>query len=125
MQNRSYIIKAVAEDIVNQTDQQSITLYVLPHPPESFSAVKKNNSSVLLSEYINVLTWQPNGLNRDISKYKIYQLQGGARTFLAEVSGGTLEYWHRGVEKDMSYSYVLTAVDANAKEGEEVSVNVQ
>ena len=71
LQNRSYIIKAVAEDIVNQTDQQSITLYVLPHPPESFSAVKKNNSSVLLSEYINVLTWQPNGLNRDISKYKI------------------------------------------------------
>ncbi len=124
-QNGNYEVKAEVLDIVNQTDQHTITNYVLPHPPENFSAVKKDNSSVLLEEFINVLTWQALGLNREISKYKIYQVVDGNMTFLSEVSGDTFIYWHRDVEKDKLYSYMLTAVDANGKEGEEASVDVQ
>lgn len=124
-QNGNYEVKAEVVDIVNQTDQHTITNYVLPHPPENFSAVKMNNSSVLLEEYINVLTWQAHGLNREISKYKIYQVVDGNLTFLDELSGNTFIYWHRDVDKDKMYSYVLTAVDANDKEGEEASVDVQ
>ncbi len=125
IQNGNYGIDAVATDLMDQTDQDTISLYVIPHPPENFSAVKKENSSVLLEEHINVLNWQANGLNREISKYRIYQVVDGNLTFLSEVSGTTFEYWHRDVEKNRMYSYVLTAVDANGKEGEEASVAVQ
>lgn len=125
IQNGNYGIDVVATDLMDQTDQDTISLYVIPHPPENFSAVKKENSSVLLEEHINVLNWQANGLNREISKYRIYQVVDGNLTFLSEVSGATFEYWHRDVEKNRMYSYVLTAVDANGKEGEEASVAVQ
>ena len=124
-QNGNYEIKAIVEDIVNQTDQHTITANVLPHPPENFSAVKTNNSSVLLEEYINVLTWQAHALNSEISKYNIYLVVDGNRTFLSEVSGNIFEYWHRDVEKDKKYSYVLTAIDINNKEGVEASTEVQ
>lgn len=124
-QNGNYEVEAVVVDIVDQTDQDTITNYVIPHPPNGFSARKENNSSVLLEEYINVLTWQANGLNLEISKYKIYQVVDGIWTFLSDVNGSTFEYWHRSVEKEKGYSYVLTAVDANGKEGEEASIDVQ
>jgi hypothetical protein len=78
-----------------------------------------------LEEHVNVLTWQAHGLNREISKYKIYQVVDGNLTFLSEVSGDTFEYWHRDVEKDKRYSYALTAIDANGKEGGETSIDVQ
>ncbi len=125
VQSGNYSIDAVATDLMDQTDQDTISLYVVPHPPEIFSAVKKENSSVLLEEYMNVLTWQAHGLNREISKYRIYQVVDGNLTFLSEVSGDTFEYWHRDIEKDKRYSYVLTAVDANGKEGGETSIDVQ
>ena len=125
VQNGNYGIDAVAIDLMDQTDQDTISLYVVPHPPDNFSAIKKENSSVLLEEHVNVLTWQAHGLNRDISKYKIYQVVEGNLTFLSEVSGNTYEYWHRDVEKNREYSYVLTAVDANGREGEPTSTDVQ
>jgi len=124
-QNGNYEIKAVVEDIVNQTDQNTITAYVLPHSPENFSAVKTNNSSVLLEEYINILTWQPNSLNQGINKYRIYQVVDGNRALLSEVNSDIFEYWHRNVEKDGRYTYVITAVDINNREGMEVSTDVQ
>lgn len=124
-QNGTYEVKAVAEDIVNQTDLHTIITYVLPHPPEVFAAVKKNNSSVLLEEYINVLSWQTHAFNSEISKYNIYMVVDGNRIFLSEVNGDTFEYWHRDVEKDKRYSYILTAVDINNKEGVGASVEVQ
>ena len=125
VQNGNYGIDAVATDLMDQTDQDTISLYVIPHPPENFSAVKKENSSFLLEEHINALTWQAHGLNRDISKYKIYQVVDGNLISLSEVSGATFEYWHRDVERNEEYSYVLTAVDANGREGETTSVVVQ
>ncbi|MFC2167189.1 Ig-like domain-containing protein [Acidobacteriota bacterium] len=125
VQNGNYSIRAQVIDTMNQSNQDEISLYVIPHPPNGFSGRKENNSSTLLEEYINVLSWQANGLNQAISKYKIYQVVDGIWTFLSEVNGNTFEYWHRNVDKERRYSYVVTAVDTNNKEGKEASVVVQ
>ncbi len=125
IQNGNYSIKAIVIDLMNQSDQDIISLYVIPHPPDGFAARKENNSSTLLEEYINVLSWQPNGLNTGITTYQIFQVDGNNWTLLAEKDGSTFEFWHRGVDKDRSYTYAVRAVDANGKIGNPSFVGVQ
>lgn len=123
--NGSYIVKAVVTDSIGQTAQNEISCSVIPHPPVNFSGSRKNNSSTLLEEYIDVLTWEPNSLNTGIQKYRIYVSIEGNRQLLAEVDAGTREFFHRKVEKDLVYSYAVRAVDSLGKEGEEASIDVQ
>lgn len=123
--NGKYTIKAVVYDTRNQTAQHKINLIRIPHAPVGFSGRKENNSSVLLEQYINVLTWQSNDLNKNISKYRIYQKEGNNWTALAEVDSSTLEYWHRDVPKDEKCTYMLKAVDSEDREGESVYLEVQ
>jgi len=123
--NGKYTIKAVVYDTRNQTAQNKIDLLRIPHPPLNFSGTKQNNSSVLLEEYINVLTWQSNKLNRGISKYRIYQQEGKNWILQGEVNADTFDYWHRNVSKDKKYSYALKAVDNQNNEGESTHARVE
>jgi len=123
--NGKYTIKAVVYDTRNQNAQDKIDLIRIPHSPLNFSGTKQNNSSVLLEEYINVLTWQSNNLNKGISTYRIYQKEGKNWVLLEEVNASTFEYWHRNVAKDKKYAYTLRAVDNQNNEGESTHARVQ
>jgi len=123
--NGTYTVKAVVYDTRNQTSQDQINLIRIPHAPVGLLGRKENNSSVLLEQYINVLTWQPNDLNIGISKYRIYQKDGENWALLAEVNADTSEYWHLNVGKDEKYSYVIKAVDEGDREGESAYLEVQ
>ncbi len=124
--NGSYKLKAVATDSGGQTAQDSVGVSVLPHAPSAFSGQRINNSSVLLQQYINRLTWQANPLNRDISLYRLYVSQGGeAWVVLSELGADSLGYDHKGVSGQGNYSYRLTAVDNSGLEGVAASLEIK
>ena len=97
--------------------------------PLNFSGKKIENRSLMLIEYINVLTWQPNPENKNIVKYRIYQMEEESLSLLEEQDAQTFdktyEYWHRRVDKDKAYSYVLVAVDVDGREGDQAFITVR
>jgi len=86
--------------------------------PRSFFSEQVLNRSLSQAEYINILTWQPNPNNVGIVKYRIYVVEGNIRSLLIEQDVSTLEYHHRKVIKDRTYSYQCVAVDNQGTEGE-------
>lgn len=96
----------------------------LAYPPLDFSGEKKENRSLLMVEYINVLEWQANPANQNIEKYRIYVVEGISRILLAELNPTVSEYWHRNVDKNKQYSYTLVAVK-NGIEGESASLTIK
>lgn len=87
-------------------------------PPLNFSGKKVLNRSLLGTEYINILSWQSNPNNKEIVKYKIYQVEGENKSLLAELDADTFEYWHRKVEKNKLYTYAIVALNDKGREGE-------
>jgi uncharacterized delta-60 repeat protein len=88
------------------------------YPPQGFSGEKVFNQSFSQDEYINILRWRRNPNNRNISKYRIYLLDGDDLDLVVELDANTFEYMHRNVDGDKSYSYALVAVDNENVEGE-------
>jgi hypothetical protein len=95
------------------------------YAPSNFAGRKVVNRSLFLSEYLNALTWQANPANENIAGYRIYQVEGGSRSLLADVNASTFEYWHRRVEGGKQYTYVLVAVNNEGIEGDPASITVQ
>jgi hypothetical protein len=88
--------------------------------PISLKAVKAVNRSLLLREYVNVLTWADNSLNTGVLKYRVYRVTGGGRTLVAEVpkaAGITYRYLHRGISRTETYTYEVVAVGSLDREG--------
>lgn len=123
--NGSHSLKVIAVDSRNQTSEDTVVTLLLPHDPRDFTGQKQNNSSGLLEEYINVLSWQANPWNQDITKYRLFVKGSGGWEFLIELSPGVFEHLHRGVDKDDVYEYMLRAVDSKNREGEAAYLSVR
>ncbi len=95
------------------------------YSPLNFRGQKVTNRSLTLAEYINVLKWQVNPDNVNIMKYRIYQLEGESKTMLTEVNADTFEFWHRKVAKDKSYTYSISAVNGENREGDQSQVIIR
>jgi len=95
------------------------------YPPSNFSGQKVLNRSLSQAEYINVLTWQAHPDNVNITKYRIYQVEDESQSLLVELNADTFQYWHRKVEKDRQYDYVLVAVNDEGREGDPAYITVQ
>ena len=95
--------------------------------PLNFTGKMELNRSLSQAEYINVLTWEANPNNEDLNivKYRIYQVEGESQSLLVELNAGTFKYWHRNVEKDKEYAYVIVAVNDDGGEGVPAYVKVQ
>jgi len=92
------------------------------YAPLNFSGQKVLNRSLSQIEYINVLSWIRNPDNRDITRYRIYTMQGASRTLQVELDAVTFDYWHRNLERDGTYIYALVAVDDEDREGEAATI---
>jgi len=95
------------------------------YAPLDFKGEKVLNRSLSQAEYVNVLTWRAHPSNLNIAKYGLYQVEGKNRSLLVELGADTLQYWHRRVEKDKSYTYALIAVNNSGRESDPVSVTVK
>ena len=95
------------------------------YPPLNTAGQKMLNRSLSQAEYINVLTWEANPNNVNIVKYRIYQVVGESQSLLVELNADTFQYWHRKVEKDRQYTYLLVAVNDEGREGNPAYLTVQ
>jgi hypothetical protein len=80
------------------------------------------NRSLSQAEYINVLRWQANPANENITHYRIYVFSGSTPGLLAEVDSRTFSYMHRKAAKTGTETYAIVAVNDEGREGEPASV---
>jgi uncharacterized delta-60 repeat protein len=95
------------------------------YPPSNTAGQKVLNRSLSQAEYINALTWEANPNNVNITKYRIYQVEGENQSLLVELNADTFQYWHRDVDKDRQYAYILVAVNDEGREGDPAYITVQ
>jgi len=107
----------------SEAEIQVITRLV--YTPLYFAGQKTLNRSLSQAEYINVLSWQTNPHNSDVAKYWIYRVEGKDHSLLAELTGDTVEYRHRGVTSDGEYTYALVAVNHQNRVSDPVSVTIK
>ncbi len=108
------IIEVSSPQAINSPIQVEVQLEVLVppiFPALNFTGEVKENRALFFREYIHDLSWGANPLNRNIVKYKLYEIDGGNHIFLQEFSSSTFKYMRRNVEKDRAYTYELYAVD--------------
>ncbi len=94
-------------------------------PPLNFSGKKVLNRSLAQQEHIHVLSWRENPKNKNITGYRIYQVEADGQTLLAELSANTFQYWHRNIQNDHPYTYALLAVNQENREGDPAILSLQ
>ncbi|MFO7979350.1 MAG: hypothetical protein R6V00_00775 [Candidatus Aminicenantes bacterium] len=106
---------------IKNTDGRSVALCGEPqildlYPPIEFSVETVMNRSLFFIEYINKLTWAPNPENNHVQKYRVYQLDKGSKTLIAEVDSDKLSCLHRNIQIKQTYKYIIVSVDESGRE---------
>jgi M6 family metalloprotease-like protein len=120
--NGAHSIQAVVYDTILQSSSATVSVNVDNiFSPLNLKAVKAVNRSLLLREYVNILTWGDDPRNLSVSKYRVYQVTGAGRVLVAEVpkpSVTTLyRYLHRRVNAAETYTYDVVGVGSSEREG--------
>ena len=120
--NGAYELRAVAYDTILQTGQDTVSVVVDNiFAPANFAAVRALNRSLMLQEYVNVLTWTNDPRNTTVSSYRIYLVTSGGRTLVAEVASKTgatpYRFIHRGIDSAQEQSYEVVGVGNLGREG--------
>jgi len=120
--NGAHTLWAVVYDTIFQTGTASVSVNVDNiFPPLSLKAEKAVNRSLLLREYVNILSWREDSRNLSVSKFRIYRVTGGGRTLVAEVprtsANTTYRYLHRSVNSSETYTYDVVCVGSLGREG--------
>ena len=115
-------IEFTSKEAVNSPLHMTVTLDVLAPPiyaPNNFVGEVLENKALFYREYMHKLTWESNPLNRDIEKYRLYEIDGVNNILLEELSASTFEYTRRHVIPGKTYSYELWPVDNKGRTGNE------
>jgi hypothetical protein len=82
------------------------------YPPVELDVSQVENRSLLLREYVNLVSWKSNPLNieTEISAYRIYWLSEGELQPISIVDGQTEEFFHRGVNNGARYIYGVASI---------------
>jgi M6 family metalloprotease-like protein len=121
--NGSHTVRAVAYDSIGLSAEADVAV-VMDNifPPRNLKAAKTVNRSLLLREYVNVLTWADDSRNTTVSAYRIYRLIGNVgRALVAEVpkaaANTTYRYLHRRINGAEVYNYEVVGVGSSGREG--------
>ncbi len=95
--------------------------------PIGVSGERALNRSLSQAEYINILSWQTNPINFEItiSNYKIFQVHNGKRNLIVELNANTFEYRHRNVQENTAYTYEIVAINSDGREGRPAKIVVE
>ena len=120
--NGTHTVWAVVYDSILQTSQASVSVnFDNIFAPANLKAVKAVNRSLLLREYVNVITWADNPRNTSVLKYRIYRVTGGGRALVGEVTKASAttsyRYLHRGISGTEIYAYEVVGVGDLDREG--------
>lgn len=121
--NGTNTVRAVVYDTIGQATSNSVAISVDNiYAPSGFKAEKKLNRSLILSEYINVLSWDDNARNTSVTVYRIYMNDGSGRELVTEIPRGSTaasyRYLHRGVDSTLTYAYEVVGVGTLGREGD-------
>ena len=121
--NGTHTLQALVYDTILQTSSASVSVNVDNiFAPLYLKAEKAVNRSLLLREYVNILSWRDDPRNLSATKYRIYRITETGRVFVAEVpvaSANTLyRYLHRRVNASETYTYDVVGVGSLDREGE-------
>jgi M6 family metalloprotease-like protein len=128
--NGPHEIRAVATDTLPQTAQASVSVVVDNiFAPTNLKAVRAVNRSLLLREYVNVLTWGDDPRNLTVAKFRIYRVTTGGRVLISEVAkaaaGASYRCIHRGINSADTYTYEVVGVGNLDREGLAASATVR
>jgi len=115
-------IEVSSNEAINSPQKVTVTLVVLAppiYPPLNFQGEVIQNKALFYVEYIHKLTWESNPQNRDITAYRIYEVDGVNHIFLEEVPASTKEFTRRHISKAKPYTYEVWAVDKKGRTGNE------
>lgn len=120
--NGAHTLRAVVYDTILQTSPASVDVVVDNiFAPGDFRAIKSINRSLLLREYVNVLTWKDNARNASLLKYRVYRVTGAGRELVVEMgkasTNTTYRYLHRGISPSGTYVYEVVGVGNLNREG--------
>jgi hypothetical protein len=92
-------------------------------PPQALTRQRIESDYIFTKEYIEKLAWQGDSRNRtEIRSFRLSAKPSGAAeaawSILAELSGSTFAYDHRGLKKNDLFDYRIVAVDRNGVESE-------
>ena len=134
--NNYYIFNKWSGDLSGSNNPETITMdsdksvnaqFKFINPPQNFTGEKILNRSLSQAEYFNVLKWQANPNNSDLTiiNYRIYQIISDQRNLFKEVNASTFEMQHRGVDKNQEYIYEIAAVNSDGREGSPARISVK
>jgi M6 family metalloprotease-like protein len=127
--NGAHTIRAVAYDTILQAGSDSVAVTMDNiFPPLFLEADKTVNRSLLLKEWVVLLSWRHDSRNLSVTKYRVYRVTDGVRTLIAEipfVSQDTYRYLHRGVSGTETYTYDVVGVGSLDREGAAVRVTAR
>jgi hypothetical protein len=118
-------VEITSNEAINSPRKLTVTVEVLAppiYPPVNFTGEVMENKSMFYREYMQKLTWEANPINRNIEKYRLYEIDGLDTYFVAEFPASTFEYTRRHTLKGKSYSYELWAVDNLGRTGSDPAV---
>jgi M6 family metalloprotease-like protein len=128
--NGTHELRAVVYDSILQTSQDSVSVVVDNiFAPVNLKAVRALNRSLLIREYVNVLTWGDDPRNTSVVKYRVYRVTAGGRVFVGEVpkaaTGTSYRYLHRGTNSADTYTYEVLGVGNLDREGPAASATAK
>lgn len=97
-------------------------------PPTGLACAVMENSYIFYKEYVNRLSWQADPNTRaDVVTYRVYRKTYGAADsayqLLGEVGSTTPQYNDRNVDRNVRYTYGVSAVDDLGRESRLASVS--
>ena len=128
--NGTQELRAVAYDSILQTSQDTVSIVVDNiFAPVGLAAVRAVNRSLLVREYVNVLTWNHDPRNTTVLRYRVYRVTEAGRALLGEVpttaSGASYRYLHRGIAGAETYAYEVVGVGNLDREGPAASATAR
>jgi photosystem II stability/assembly factor-like uncharacterized protein len=95
-------------------------------PPVNLTGERKRNKSLMLKEYMDVLTWETNPRNKPgkVTGYRIYKMVDKELIQVTEVNADMNEYWVRKVE-NVENIYYVSSVDSQNSESARAYVRIK
>lgn len=95
-------------------------------PPLNVTISQQENRSFLVSETINIITWEINPVNQEfnhtIAAYRVYEVnaQGDVVELVGEIAVGPeeIQFFHRGIDVSRTYRYGVSAVSDTGRESQ-------
>ncbi len=130
LDNGTRIVEAVAYDTILQTGSAAVPVVVDNlYAPANLKAERKVNRSLLLREYVDVLTWSNSGRNTSVASFRVYVVNGTGRQLIDEIpigaAGTTYRSFHRNVDPALACTYEVVSVGAAGRESPAGSVTAR